>query len=540
MKTAPLFVLFLTVLLCGVSEVVAQQSSLTEKQLHLRQEVKPYLDSLIIEEPKPGDKELSQFRLEAIFPAKTFTRFGTNEGEFTAFTPDNPKLKGIVTEPIPLLGGARISIIYSFVDDYENKVPIAWKYRFESVREKKSLEKGIACQSLYLTLLNGLRFSKIKVGLMDVVILPPDNEGKNINNLPSLGYRSMSFSRAEDDQYMLSYLLKTSEGVYSPIAREEGSDRTFPEYTGGSAAQFWFIKQNMEYPEEAIRKQVSGTVLVSCTVEPDGSVTDTHIFLGSQPLLNDEAIRLVTLTSGKWIPATRNGENIADEKVIPVPFRLEDATGDTIIIESTKPEKKLPVKKILFFGAIGVALILYLRRKFSKGTGTGRPDPSLRPVALVSNDKIVIIAGVGEEQMKTILCTFGDIYNSRDYDVIIRMHPISNQVFALTFPYDISWEIFIELIDHLIYFDESEQKAQIKAWLTLPGQCEPIVGEHAMLSVKEDDENYDPVRITTQYNRGWKVNYETERLVETEVFEEYIKPPFPYYEIIQKPFKEID
>lgn len=541
MKTAPLFVLLLTALLYGFSGAVAQQNSLTEEQLHLRQEVKPYLDSLIIEEPKPGDKELSQFRLEAIFPAKTFTRFGTNEGKFTAFTPDNPKLKGIVTEPIPLLDGARISIIYSFADDFENKVLIDWKYRFESVKVEKSPEKGMARQSLYLTLLNGLRFSKVKVGLMDVVILPPDNEGKNINNLPSLGYRSMSFSRAEGDQYMLSYLLKTSEGVYSPIAREEGSDRTFPEYTGGSAAQFRFIRQNMEYPEEAIRKQVSGTVLVSCTVEPDGSVTNPHIFLGSEPLLNDEAIRLVALTSGKWIPATRNGENIADEKVIPVPFRLEDATGENnIIFESKKPEKKWPIKKILFFGAIGVALILYLRRKFNKGTETGRPDPSLRPVALVNNDKMVIVAGVSEEQMDVMLCTFADIYNSRDYDAIIRMHPINNQVFALTFPYDMKWEIFTELIDHLIYFDESEQKAQTKAWLTLPEQCEPVAGEHGMLSIKEDDENYDLIRITTQYNRGWKVDYETERLVETEVFEEYVKPPFPYYEIIQKPFKEID
>ena len=86
---------------------------------------------------------------------------------------------------------------------------------------------------------------------MEVVMLPPDNEGKNINNLPSLGYRSMSFSRMEDNQYMLTYLLRSSEGVYSPILRSEGSDRTFPEYTGGSAAQFWFIRQNMQYPEKA-------------------------------------------------------------------------------------------------------------------------------------------------------------------------------------------------------------------------------------------------------------------------------------------------
>lgn len=104
MKRPPVIVLLLTALVCGIIGAGAQQSNLTIEQLHLRQEVKPYLDSLIIEEPKPGDKDISQFRLEAIFPAETFTRFGINEGEFTAFTPDNPKLQGLVTEPIPYIG----------------------------------------------------------------------------------------------------------------------------------------------------------------------------------------------------------------------------------------------------------------------------------------------------------------------------------------------------------------------------------------------------------------------------------------------------
>lgn len=245
MKVSLLQFLLLSVFLLGNMDAKAQlNNNLTADELRIKQEVKPFLDSLIIEEPKITDKDISLFRLEAVFPAKSFTRFGTNEGEFTAFTPDNPKSQGLVSEPIPLLGGARISLIYSFIDDYKSNVPIAWKYRFESIREKDASGEEMVRQSLYLHVLNDLRFSRIKVGLMEVVMLPPDNEGKNVNNLPSLGYRSMSFSRMEDNQYMLTYLLRSSEGVYSPILRSEGSDRTFPEYTGGSAAQFWFIRQN--------------------------------------------------------------------------------------------------------------------------------------------------------------------------------------------------------------------------------------------------------------------------------------------------------
>lgn len=538
MKVSLLQFLLLSVFLLGSMDAKAQlNNNLTADELRIKQEVKPFLDSLIIEEPKITDKDISLFRLEAVFPAKSFTRFGTNEGEFTAFTPDNPKSQGLVSEPIPLLGGARISLIYSFIDDYKSNVPIAWKYRFESIREKDASGEEMVRQSLYLHVLNDLRFSRIKVGLMEVVMSPPDNEGKNINNLPPLGYRSMSFSRMEDNQYMLTYLLRSSEGGYSPILRSEGSDRTFPEYTGGSAAQFWFIRQNMQYPEKAAEEEVSGTVLVSCTVEPDGSVTEPHIFLGSEPLLNDEAIRLVALTSGKWIPATRNGENIADEKVIPITFRLDDDMLKTIQV-AKKPGKKLPVKTYLFFFALAVILIFYLRNKFFKKDR--RPDPALRPNVSVSNDKMVIVAGVDETQMALMLRTFTEIYNTRSYDAIIRMHTMSNQVFALTFPYDISWDIFLELLDHLIYFDESEHKAQTRAWLTLPEQCKPVAGEHAMFFTKEDDKDFDPVRLTTQHNHGWKVDYETEQLVATEVLEEYVKPPFAYYEVIQKNFVEFD
>lgn len=537
MKATPILFLLLTVFASGISRVKAQQNNLPEEQLRLRQEVRPYLDSLIIEEPKPEDTDISLFRLEAIFPVNKLTRFGTNEGEFTAFTPDNPKKKGLVTEPIPLLGDARIALIYSFADDYKNEVPIAWKYRFESVRQKGVSGEEMACQSLYLHVLNNLRFSRIKVGLMDVVLLPPDNDGKQINNVPKLGYRSMSFSRADGGQYMLTYLLKTNEGVYSPIDRAEGSDRTFPEYVGGSSAQFWFIRQNMEYPEKAIEEEVSGTVLIACTVEPDGSVADPHVFLGSEPLLNDEAIRLVGLTSGKWIPATRNGKNIADEKVIPVTFTLND-DGVKIVQNTNKSGKKLPIKTYLFWGAIVVVAVLYLRSKFRKKDR--KPDPALRPNISVENDKIVIVAGVGEAAVEQMLRVFTDIYNSRQYDAIIRIHSMGSQVFALTFPYDISWELFIELMDHLLYSGESEYKAQIRAWLTLPKECEPVSGEHAMLFFKENQNDFEPLYVTTQNNSNWEIDYESEKLTVAVGEEEYVKPPFAYYEIVQKSFIEID
>lgn len=538
MKTIPVLLLLLFSLLCGMNGIKAQQQNgLTEDQLRLKQEVKPYLDSLTIEEPQAGDKDISLFRVESVFPEKPFTRFGSNEGKLTTFIPDNPKQHGLITEPIPLLGGTRISMVYSLTDDYEKNIPIELKYRFESVREKNDAGEDMVRQSLYLNVQGGLRFSRIKTGMMEVKILPGENEGKQINNVPSLGYRSMSFYRTGEYRYRLSYLLRSSEGVYSPALRSEGSDRTTPEYVGGSAAQFWFLQQNMQYPEEAVQKQVSGTVLISCIVEPDGSVTNPHVFLGSEPLLNDEAIRLVGLTSGKWIPATYNGENIADEKVIPVTFRLDDQAIQTAQA-TEKPEKKLPIKTYLLLFALAAGVVFYLWNKFFKKDT--RPDPSLRPNVLVSNDKMVVITGVNGHEAEKMIRSFTYIYNCREYEAIIRMHQMHNQVFVLTFPYDISWEMFLELMDHLFYFDEGEHKPQVHAWLTLPEICEPVAGQHAMLYEYGDDKEYDVLYVTTQHNQGWKVDYETQKLKETKVVEEYAQPPFPYYEIVQADFIEID
>ena len=57
-----------------------------------------------------------------------------------------------------------------------------------------------------------------------------------------------------------------------------------------------------------------------------------------------------------------------------------------------------------------------------------------------------------------------------------------------------------------------------------------------MLFFKEDDNDFEPIYVTTQYNRYWKIDYEAEALKEAEGGEEYVKPPFAYYEIVQKNF----
>lgn len=517
------------------------QMGLTTEQLEIKEKTKPYLDSLVIEEPTSDNEDVFRFRLESLFPEKDFTQFGTNEGVLYSFTPKNPLLFGLVTDPIPLLGGARISLVYSFTSEDDKKLLIDKRFRFESIQEMDESGRKQARQALLLSMDKEIPFSKIKVGMMDVLILPPEDiERREVTTLPELAYRSMSFSKESDGQYYLTYLLRDSEGVYGPILRSEGSDRTYPEYIGGRSDLFYFFKDNMQYPEEARDKNITGTVLVSCTIGKDGTVIDPRIFLSSESLLEDEAVRLVGLTSGKWIPATHNGENIDDEKVIPVSFYFEGQMPDNIVVggKVVGTDKGMSIEsKVIVFVIFLVFLffIFWLRKKMKKPVVRAP-----RPTTLVSNDKIVIVAGIDSEEMELMLSSFTEIYNTHSYEAIICMHPMGKHVFALTFPYDIDWTVFMELIDHIIYFDGDEQKAKIRAWLSLPEQLGQHAGKHVMLYENKDDKDFDLIWFTTPENTGWKYDFETEQLKEAEVKEEYVEAPFTYQEIWKVEGREID
>lgn len=517
------------------------QMGLTTEQLEIKEKTKPYLDSLVIEEPTSDNEDVFRFRLESLFPEKDFTQFGTNEGVLYSFTPKNPLLFGLVTDPIPLLGGARISLVYSFTSEDDKKLLIDKRFRFESIRETDQFGGKQARQALLLSMDKEIPFSKIKVGMMDVLILPPEDiERREVTTLPELAYRSMSFSKESDGQYYLTYLLRDSEGVYGPILRSEGSDRTYPEYIGGRSDLFYFFKDNMQYPEEARDNNISGTVLVACTIGKDGTVINPRIFLSSESLLEDEALRLVGLTSGKWIPATHNGENIDDEKVIPVSFYFEGQMPDNIVVggKVIGTDKGMSVEsKVIVFVIFLVFLffIFWLRNKMKKPEVR---EP--RPTTLVGNDKIVIVAGIDSEEMELMLSSFTEIYNTHSYEAIICMHPMGKHVFALTFPYDIDWIVFMELIDHIIYFDGDEQKAKIRAWLSLPKQLGQHAGKYVMLYENEDDKDFDLIWFTTPENTGWKYDFETEQLKEAEVKEEYVEAPFTYQEIWKVVGIEID
>ena len=95
-----------------------------------------------------------------------------------------------------------------------------------------------------------------------------------------------------------------------------------PEYPGGSEALSKYLSENIKYPEEAEEKGIEGKVILTFIVEKDGSVSEIEVANPVNPLLDNEAVRVVKSMQG-WIPGKQNGKTVRVKYTIPVTFKLQ-------------------------------------------------------------------------------------------------------------------------------------------------------------------------------------------------------------------------
>ena len=97
---------------------------------------------------------------------------------------------------------------------------------------------------------------------------------------------------------------------------------TAPEFKGGERSLNSFISRNLIYPEYAKQNCLQGTVQISFQLNKKGEVLSSQVHKGFGIDLDDEALRIVRLTSGNWkVPASfYTTQNI----VIPINFSLKD------------------------------------------------------------------------------------------------------------------------------------------------------------------------------------------------------------------------
>ena len=115
-----------------------------------------------------------------------------------------------------------------------------------------------------------------------------------------------------------------------------------PTFQGGDLNAFrnWFQSQ-IQYPKEAMEKNISGRVIFSFVVEKDGSTSDFTVLQAPDKLLADEVERIFK-TCPKWEPGTQRGEKVRVKYTVPIVFAIQgnNAANEGLKVVGVKSQPK--------------------------------------------------------------------------------------------------------------------------------------------------------------------------------------------------------
>ncbi|MFO7723092.1 MAG: energy transducer TonB [Bacteroidales bacterium] len=111
-----------------------------------------------------------------------------------------------------------------------------------------------------------------------------------------------------------------------------------PTYPGGKKAFNTFIQENLKYPEEALKHNIEGDVLVTYEVTDNGEVLNASLKHGIGYGCDEEALRLISeLKFGK---TTNRGMRVRSRFTTRIPFRIKKKPVKQTTIAYHQPEKK--------------------------------------------------------------------------------------------------------------------------------------------------------------------------------------------------------
>jgi TonB family protein len=116
-----------------------------------------------------------------------------------------------------------------------------------------------------------------------------------------------------------------------PVQRPDGVFvvvEEMPQFPGNEMALRKFISENIKYPAEAKDKGIQGKVFVTFTVKSDGTVGDAKIARSVDPLLDNEALRVINQLP-TWTPGKQSGQAVDVSYTVPVQFALKNGTAQT-------------------------------------------------------------------------------------------------------------------------------------------------------------------------------------------------------------------
>lgn len=93
-----------------------------------------------------------------------------------------------------------------------------------------------------------------------------------------------------------------------------------PEFPGGTAEMMKYIKNNLQYPNEALQRNLEGIVYIKFIVHENGALSDFKILKTPDKVFNQPALDVLHHMP-TWIPGEKNGEKVKVYMTIPIRFK---------------------------------------------------------------------------------------------------------------------------------------------------------------------------------------------------------------------------
>jgi TonB family protein len=101
------------------------------------------------------------------------------------------------------------------------------------------------------------------------------------------------------------------------------STEIMPSFPGGDKKMIAFILENLEYPALAIKKGITGRVVVEFIIDKEDNIVDPKVINHVGGGCDEEALRIVSLMP-KWTPGFRDGEAVKTRYFMPIEFDIFD------------------------------------------------------------------------------------------------------------------------------------------------------------------------------------------------------------------------
>ena len=132
-----------------------------------------------------------------------------------------------------------------------------------------------------------------------------------LNNETSSSSSSNAKSSADTEKEEVLFAVVDVKPTFNGSKDGKETEEKFREYVG----------KNTNYPAEAQEKGISGRVYVEFAIDKDGSLTDVKLLRGVDPLLDAEALRVIS-ASPQWTPGKHKGKPVKVKYQYPVNFKL--------------------------------------------------------------------------------------------------------------------------------------------------------------------------------------------------------------------------